>query len=952
MTGLTRRKFLLTGAGAGVLSLAQLDVKWASAASVLTEAIPEVDYSGFESVYKAKWIWDKVVKGSHSNNCWYQRGCNWNVYVKEGIVWREEQAGTYEQMDPGIPDFNPRGCQKGACYSERMYDESRLRYPLKRVGERGEGKWKRVSWEEALNDIADKMIDAIISEDGSESIVMDVGTNPWGLETIKARMAAILDYPILDMNSEIGDHRPGVSLVMGKQEICSSADDLFHSDLIFIWGGNPVYTQIPIAHFINEARYNGAKVITVSPDFSASAVHADQLVNVKVGSDAALGLAMAQVIIQEKLYDERFIQEQSDMPLLVRMDNNRFLRESDLKIGGADDIFYFHDLASNRTEAASKKTLELGGKEPALEGVYTVQTLAGSTSVQPVFSLLRAHLEQYKPHKAVHMCGVDQDTIIGLARDLANAKAATFIAQSNFSKFYHGLEMERAQVLCAVLTGQLGRQGAGYGGFPGLTMDGIDNLMTLTSREGLEHALETREKAMAPLVEELTAKGLGPDEFMYEISRREYNKRNYVPTMTWIYFQAGLDRVYGRSAEWDRDMKRPLSEYMNEAMEKGWQVGIKTPTRVLIEDGGNLLRRLRSYGKVAENLLPQLDLLVTVDWKMSNTALHSDYVLPAAGWYEYDDFNWTTPLAPFASVMTAAVEPQGESKASFESQLLLAKAIQKRAKERGLEEFTDRSGQQRPFDVYNQLTLGGEYTEDNKEKSLDLALELSTNLGGIKWQELKEKGYERFTGVGQHSILNVGNATDVKPNKTVVAGTWHTEKKLPWPTLTGRLQFLIDQPFFEELGETLPVHKEPPNIGGNHPLVLTGGHTRWSIHSNNRDQKWMQQLRRGEPVVFINVDDAKERGIQDGDQVRVFNDIASTELQACVAAAIRPGQTTIYHAWEPYQFKGHQGFDDLFPNPLNPIMLAGGYGHVQARPMVFSPGGHDRATRVDVERVD
>ena len=72
-------------------------------------------------------------------NCWYQRGCNWNVYVKDGLVWREEQSGTYDQIDPKIPDYNPRGCQKGACYSERMYDESRQRQPLQRVGARGGG---------------------------------------------------------------------------------------------------------------------------------------------------------------------------------------------------------------------------------------------------------------------------------------------------------------------------------------------------------------------------------------------------------------------------------------------------------------------------------------------------------------------------------------------------------------------------------------------------------------------------------------------------------------------------------------------------------------------------------------------------------------------------------------------------------------------------------------------
>ena len=67
-----------------------------------------------------------MAKGTHFVNCGYQRGCAWNVFVKDGIVWREEQVADYPQTNAEVPDFNPRGCQKGACYSDRMYDASRL----------------------------------------------------------------------------------------------------------------------------------------------------------------------------------------------------------------------------------------------------------------------------------------------------------------------------------------------------------------------------------------------------------------------------------------------------------------------------------------------------------------------------------------------------------------------------------------------------------------------------------------------------------------------------------------------------------------------------------------------------------------------------------------------------------------------------------------------------------
>ncbi|MBI2183136.1 MAG: hypothetical protein HYU31_20305 [Deltaproteobacteria bacterium] len=91
-----------------------------------------------KTLRQQSWDWDRVVKSSHLTNCWYQRACNFNLYVKDGVVLREEQVGNYPPPnDPEAPDPNPRGCQKGACYAHRMYDPTRIKYPLKRVGERG-----------------------------------------------------------------------------------------------------------------------------------------------------------------------------------------------------------------------------------------------------------------------------------------------------------------------------------------------------------------------------------------------------------------------------------------------------------------------------------------------------------------------------------------------------------------------------------------------------------------------------------------------------------------------------------------------------------------------------------------------------------------------------------------------------------------------------------------------
>ncbi|MBT4519286.1 MAG: molybdopterin-dependent oxidoreductase [Halieaceae bacterium] len=956
MTGITRRSFL--GATGSTLALSLMQLTWKPGGSVAQAGsagdMPLIDYEGFEAIYHNKWQWDSVAKGTHFVNCWYQRGCNWNVYVKDGIVWREEQAGTYEQVDPKIPDYNPRGCQKGACYSERMYDASRLRHPLKRVGERGAGKWQRISWEQALEEVADKTIDAMVSEAGPGSIIWDQGTaqTNGGAGLGMSRTALVLDTPVLDVNTEIGDHRPGFCVTTGKMVMCSSSDDLFYSDMVFIWGGNPIYTQIPQAHFITEARYNGAKVITIAPDFSASAIHADQYVPVKVASDAALGLSMAQVMIEEGIYNREFVVEQTDLALLSRVDNGRFLREADLENGGADDIFYLFDQTTKEIREASKKTLALEALDPALEGEFEVDTPDGRIMVRPVFAQLREHVQQYVPEKAVKICGVDPQTIRGLARDLANARAATCISQSNFSKFYHGIEMERAQILCFALAGQMGKKGAGYMSFPYLSIDGHEGLTQATGKRNPKLALAAVGLKMAPrILKKKYIDGLTAEMTVFELGREEYKHGAFPSTLMWLYHQGGLEELYGSSDQWDPDMKRPLSSYMDEAIDKGWQFKPETKPRIFFEAGGNVLRRIRGYDVMIDKLLPELDMLVTIDWRMSNTALYSDYVFPAAAWYEKDDITWATPLSPFSQVITKAAEPIAEAKPDWEFHCLLLKTIQRRAAERGIAGFRDRHGHQREFDVYDEFTFGGRYTEDNIEDFLDLILELSTNVGDINWKQLKEKGFKRFTDVGRNGYMNIGNATDVREDDTITTGLWHTRDKMPWPTLTRRLQFCIDHPFYEELGETLPVHKDQPNIGGDYPLYLTGGHTRWSIHASWRDQKYMLQLNRGEPVIFIGVEDALTRGIEDAGRVRVFNDISSIEMQARVTASHRPGQVTVYHAWEPFMFKNRKGYSAVTPNPINPVQLAGGYFHLQPRPAVCTPGSTDRATRVDVERV-
>jgi DMSO reductase family type II enzyme molybdopterin subunit len=953
---LTRRGFLRATAGTATLMLFNLRCG-GPPADLADDAPPPTEYSGVryggaEDIYRKQWTWDRVAKGTHYANCGYQR-CAWNVFVKDGIVWREEQVAQYPRTNSDVPDFNPRGCQKGACYSDRMYDRSRLTTPLKRIGARGEGQWTRITWDQALTEIADRFIDAITSDqDGPGSIYWDLGSSSSnGCHALGlTRSAYLLDTPIFENTAEMGDHAPGVTTTAGKIIFSSSMDDLLYSDVILIWGGNPNYTHIPNAHFIYEARYKGAHVVCVAPDFSPSAIHVDEWVPVNIGTDAALALSMAQVIVEEKLYKPDFMAEQTDMPLLVRLDNGRFLRGSDLSSRGGDDVFYVFDSVRGRVAETPTRSLALGTIKPALEGVFAAETREGTVEVTTVFERVKAQVADYTPERAEKITGVKSSVVRALARRIANARACSNITQTNLGKFYHGMEMERSILLVFALAGHFGRRGAGYSAVPMLSVSGAEPLTVASGKYSPKIGIALMTAKLLPAMARMKLAGYSNEMMVYHLAREDYARGNVVATALFHYEHGGLKGLYGDAKRWDPALRREFADYLAEAVEKGWQFVPKTAPRILFSVGGNTFRRVRGYQKLVEHMLPKLDLLVTVDWRMSNTARYSDYVLPAAGYYEKDDIAWSSGLAPFSHPTTAAVRPVGDSKTDWEFHCLLLKKIQERARARGITSYVDRQGQKRRLDeCYEDFTFQRRFTEDNPEALLQEMLEITTNLNGIDWHTLAEKGFERFTGVGM-GVVHIGNSGDIEPNETLVANSWHVQKKVPWPTLTRRLQFYIDHPFYQELGEVLPVHKDNPPIGGDYPLQMTGGHNRWSIHAAWRDHRKLLQLQRGVPVIYLNSGDAEQRGIGDGDVVRVYNDIGEAEFQAVVSPSLQPRQVVVYHAWEPFQFKNEKSYQQLTPSPLNPIQLAGGYFHLQPMVMMQQPGCSDRGTRVEVER--
>ncbi|HUT52656.1 MAG TPA: molybdopterin-dependent oxidoreductase [bacterium] len=980
--GFDRRDFIKIGGMTTLfLSLRTLAPKAASGQDAGPRPAEPYQYRSWEDLYRDEWKWDKVAKCTHSwANC--SGGCVWDVLVKDNLVWREEQSGTYTRENDFLPDYNPRGCQKGACYSELMYNPGRIKYPLKRVGERGSGKWQRISWDQALTEIADQLID-VIYEYGSDTLCHDLGPNFGnGPNTIsKLRFMYYLGGYMHDSWAEIGDLSMGSAVTLGMAHAGGSSSDWFKSDYVVMWMFNPVVTRIPEAHFLTEMRYNGSTVVSIAPDYNPSTIHADLWINPEIATDGALALAAVHIIIRDKLYNREYIKWQTDLPFLVRQDNKRFLRESDLAPGGKEGNFYTWDTAADKpalmpgTWESPVRSTDLGPINPALEGEWEVKLKDGaSVKVTTVFELIKKLvLENYSPEQAGRVCKLDPELIEKFARDFAAAKRPMIISQWGSNKLYHSDLHIRARLLMLSLVGAVGRRGAGFQsiGWYGFESFELFAFMPLANTAGVIGALSDVPegqsmweaidvKAIKTLLKQRYSKKLLSIPELEQVEQLEDTLLSrYVrigPGVLFTYVHGGLSKISGKREYNDPALPRSVDDYVNESIDKGWMPLMpgrgRTP-RVWITGGNSILRRLRSWPVMLEHMWPELKLVIDMNWRVSSTGLYSDYILPVAGWYEKTGMKYPIGMIPFVNYCDKAVDPLYESKTDWEIYGLLAQRISQRAKERGKGEFKTATGHKRNLrDLYKFYTFNHTIGLDHKgeEKLFQAQLDFSSSTKGITVKQLKKDGCARFKSVGMVTPMAHIN-TDMRPDDSVSPSTDFIDRKRPWPTITGRQQYYIDHEWYLEVREEMPVHKDPPLAGGNYPMILNGAHARWTIHSMWQDDKYMSRLQRGVPLIHLSPADAEARGIEDHDYVRVFNDVDSFNVHVKICPSIRPGQVMMYHAWELFQFDKLKSNDALIPSPMKPLHLAGGYGQLKWRFAHCQPCQVDRDTRVEVEKI-
>ena len=237
----------------------------------------------------------KVVKTSCSTcgSC-----CEVDTYVEDGKLVSVEGARNTPMQSGGM-------CAKGAAAKQYVYNKDRILYPMKRVGKKGEGKFERISWEEAYEMIAENLL-RIRKESGPESVVFYAGYPKWYRPAL-LRLANAFGSPNYCTESSTCFQAAALAWrSLYGNGICGP--DMKNAKTLLVWSSNLCHSNTPMSGTYQGLKKRGAKIIVVDPRHSVTAHDADIHLQLIPGTDGALALSMAQVIIEEGLYDKEFVE--------------------------------------------------------------------------------------------------------------------------------------------------------------------------------------------------------------------------------------------------------------------------------------------------------------------------------------------------------------------------------------------------------------------------------------------------------------------------------------------------------------------------------------------------------------------------------------------------------------------------------------------------------------------
>ncbi|MEV4223344.1 nitrate reductase subunit alpha [Nonomuraea sp. NPDC049725] len=783
----------------------------------------QVDPSAWDRFYRDRWSHDKVVRSTHGVNC--TGSCSWQVFVKDGLITWEHQATDYPSVGPESPEYEPRGCPRGASFSWYTYSPSRVRYPYvrgvllemwrearARLGDpvlawaeltgdperaraykraRGKGGMVRASWDEAVELMAAAHVHTI-KEYGPDRVVGFSPIPAMSMASFAAgtRFLSMIGGTLLSFYDWYADLPIASPQVWGDQTDVPEAADWWNSRYLIMWGSNIPVTRTPDAHFMTEARYQGTKVVAVSPDYADNVKFADDWLAPHPGTDGALAMAMGHVTLTEFFRDRTvpyftdYVRKYTDLPFLVALEPRGdayvpggFLTAADLGEESENARFktVLLDEPTGRPvvpngslgfrwgqEGEGRWNLGLDGVTPKLtllgapdavavdlprfdtgdtEGGAAMRrgvpvTEVGGRLVTTVFDLLMAQYgvardlpgewpasyddaaQPYTPAWAEEITSVPAATITRIAREFARnaerTRGRSMIAMgAGTNHWFHSDQIYRSFLTLVLLTGCQGVNGGGWAHYVGQ-----EKVRPVTGFQHLAFAFDwqrpTRHMAGTAFwylaTDQWRYERIGADELASPLGPGRFAGRSFADCnaqaarLGWLPSHPTFDRNPLTLADEAAAKGVPAAEHVVAELKSGrLRFAAEDPgdpanfPRVLTVWRANLLgssgkgneyflRHLLGADAETRNeegLRPaevtwreeaaegKLDLLTTIDFRMTSTALFADVVLPAATWYEKHDLS-STDMHPFVHAFNPAIAPPWQARSDYDAFLTLA----------------------------------------------------------------------------------------------------------------------------------------------------------------------------------------------------------------------------------------------------------------------------------------
>ena len=724
--------------------------------------------------------------------------CMMTATVREGKLVKTQPANFDD-----TPEFN-RICLRGLVSNENIYNPERVLYPMKQTGERGSDNWERISWEEAISDIAAKM-KSYREEFGDSSLFELYGSSVYhATSNIPTKLWASINGSVMDHPLDVGNMY-GLMRVYGAGYgpwPGNDPRDYVNAKNIFLWGNNLTDAQVHDWHFVADAMEGGTNVICIDPTFTQMAAKAHKWVPIRPASDMTLVMGMMNVMVEEGLVDVEFVKEHTSGPQLVKEDGT-LLRMSDLGIepteGDVDpltgeatvvDPFAVWDLATNAP-------VEMGTADNlALEGDYEVNGL----KVRTVYSMLLDEIAKYPPSEATKYCDVPEDTIRELARLACDGPVTHRIGWGS-QAYDNGIAPSSSCAIMAALAGQLGQPGANCSSAPWMQWGGTNPTAVTPSNAGT-----------------------------FEVPS---------PTISF----------------WNMPAVFETGKYLDTPI---------TPKMLLVHSA-NPMCTYCDTNVMRDKIFANFELVVTIDYMMTDTARYSDYVLPCAHWFEYEDV--ITMGSSFHVIHSEkAIEPLGESKQDMDIMRDLAAALNldpdlvPASNEDFLREYLDSDmakSQGIDYDTLCEKRAIYAFGDDIYRQWQDLTFNTSSGRADLY--------LETPTAYG----VVVGKAPDLTREHMP---TWF-EPREAWPT----------NPLAER-----------------YPFVLMSERPRFRVHSQWAYNRILRELD-PEPTVKINPADAQQENLADGTLVECYNDHGHAVARLVYNEAIRPGTLVYPKSWQSDQ---------------------------------------------------